>query len=808
MAKPNYLDPARPLNERVADLVSRMTTEEKIGFLPTRQKAVPRLNIPAYIVGGEGAHGLVVRTHGDQWPSGVATVFPQPIGLSCTWDKELMERVGDVIGTEARVYYNRDGRGRWLTLWFPTIDMERDPRWGRTEEAYGEDPFLAGKLAASLIRGAQGGGHLPGDDPFYVKTTCAPKHFYGNNVEKNRAFTSTVVSERVKHEYYLRVFQYAFTEGKALSLMTAYNEVNGIPCIVNPEVKDIVKGEWGCEGFIVADGGDFSQTVTQHHYCETHAQSMALSLKAGVDCFPEDAALITQAASDALAQGLMDEADLDRAVTNILKIRFRMGQFDPDELCPYSFIPPERLCCDEHTQTALEAAQKSVVLLQNDGILPLDPSTCGKVLVVGDLADVTMPDWYSGRPPSSVTPLQAIRGVLPEGSVETVQTHDCCVISYDGAGWLRVEDDGTVCFDGDEESRSVFDEHDYGFTSAAYREVKTGKFLNVRPDGTLGCTSDTLWGWFTYELFFREEDSGRFIPHGETFRDGLSDEGKASVDQTMRCLKRVLLTDGLSRAVDAAARCDTVIVALGNHPLVNGRECFDRPGIAFPARWTRLLERLREVNPNIVLTLIAGVPYAFPKEAKHVRAALYTAHGEQHIGTAVADALFGRINPAGRLSMTWVLSQDDLPDINDYDIINHPRTYMYFDKPMQYPFGHGLSYTEFAYSGLSAERDGDGYSVSCSVRNSGQYGGDEVVQLYAVLHGTPIKSPIRKLCGFERIPFMPNEIKSVSFFVPFGELHLFDEEKSTFAALHKAVTFEIGASSADIRCSTKITIEG
>ena len=802
MPTPDYLNPSLPLKERIDNLLSRLTAEEKTGFLPTRQQGIPRLGIPPYAVGGEGAHGLVVRTHGSQWPNGDATVFPQPIGLSSTWDTDLMRRVGDVIGTEARVYYHRDGRSRWLTLWFPTIDMERDPRWGRTEEAYGEDPFLAGKLAAALIRGTQG------DDPFYVKATCAPKHFYGNNVEKNRVSVSTDMGERVKREYYLRVFEYAFTEGKALSLMTAYNEVNGVPCIVNLEVLEIVKGEWGCGGFVVCDGGDFSQTVTHHHYCETHTESIALSLKAGVDCFPDNPELIIEAALAALKTGLITEADLDRALANQFNVRFRMGQFDPDGLCPYTSIPPERLCCREHSEVALEAARKSAVLLQNDGILPLDPDTCGKVLVVGDLAGVTMPDWYSGKPPQAVTPLEAIRDALPDGMVETARTHDLCVIfDDDGGGWLRVEEDGTVLFDGDTETRAVFEEHDYGFTSAAYRDVKTGKFLAVRHDGTLDCVSDALWGWFTYELFFREEETGRFLPHGDTFRDGLSEENKSRIDGTVRELRRELLTDGLSRAVDAAARCDMVIAVLGNHPLVNGRECFDRPDIAFPKRWTAMLERIRAVNPNIILTLIAGYPYAFPKEADLLRAALYTSHGEQHLGTAVADALFGKINPAGRLSMTWYLSQDDLPDINDYDIINRPRTYMYFDRPVQYPFGYGLSYTAFTYIGLSVSAADGAFEVSCMVRNTGGRAGEEVVQLYAAPHGTPVKAPIRRLCGFDRVMLAPGEVKTVSFTVPLRELALFDERQNAFSILPEAVTFSAGGSSADLRLSEKIKIE-
>ncbi|MDR2572720.1 MAG: hypothetical protein LBD23_20830, partial [Oscillospiraceae bacterium] len=351
MSKPKYMDPSLSLEERVSDLVSQMTLDEKVCFLQTRHPAIERLGIKEFKVGGEGAHGLLVRGPLDQRPYGNSTVFPQPFGFSCTWDVDLMKRVGAVIGDEARIWNEKDNRTQWLTPWFPTIDMERDPRWGRTEEAYGEDPFLVGKLSVALIKGFQG------EDPFYLKAASAPKHFYGNNVEANRASASTNIGERVKREYYLRVFKYAFTEGRAASLMTAYNEINGIPCIVNPEVLNIVKGEWGCEGFIVCDGGDLPQTVTHHKYCETNAEAVALSMKAGIDCFVDmDAERIIGAAKEALSKGLMDESDVDRAVTNIFKVRFRFGQFDPDEMCPFNNMPQERLCGKEHSDVALEAS--------------------------------------------------------------------------------------------------------------------------------------------------------------------------------------------------------------------------------------------------------------------------------------------------------------------------------------------------------------------------------------------------------------------------------------------------------------------
>jgi len=790
-----YLNPSLPLDERVKNIISLMTVEEKIGFLHTQQKAVPRLGINAYSVGGEGAHGLLVRRYYDQWPFGDSTVFPQPIGLSNTWDTDLMHRVGKIIGDEARIWYEKDARSRWLTLWFPTIDMERDPRWGRNEEAYGEDPYLAGKLAAALIKGVQG------DDPFYIKAACAPKHFYGNNVEENRLSTSTDISERVKREYYLRVFKYAFVEGKAMSLMTAYNEINGIPCIVNPEVLDIVKGEWGCEGFIVCDGDDLPQTVTHHRYCESNAEAVALSMKAGVDCFTDQVnEKIISAATEAYQKGLIDEADIDRALTNIFNLRFRLGQFDPDDMCPFTQISQDRLCCEEHSATALEASRKSVVLLRNDGILPLNEKSCGKVLILGDLAEKNMADWYSGRPPEAIAPTEAIRSFLPDGAVESVRIHDLCAIYNEKEnGWLRTDDEGNITYDGDEKTRAIFEEIDWGFNSVSYLNKESGKYLNLMSDFSLGCKSDYVWGWFTHELFLRDEDSGVFLPHGHLYGNRYSDEQVDDIGKFMKTIKRVKTGDGLAPAVEAAKDADTIIVVLGNHPLINGRECFDRPAITFPQRWTELLERLSAVNPNIILSLIAGYPYAFPEESNLLRAVLYTSHGEQYAGSAVADVLFGKFNPAGRLSMTWYLSENDLPYINDYDIINNPRTYMYFEKPVQFPFGFGMSYTEFEYSGLSVKRDDNGFSVTCTVLNTGELCGGEVVQLYSAVQGVPVKAPIKQLCGFARIHLEPGELKNVSFFVPDSEVTLFNESKNAFEVLPESVTFSIGSSSSDIK---------
>ena len=790
-----------PLEERIDYLLKEMTIEEKVGLLPARQAAIPRLDIGEYSVGAEGAHGLLVRRYYDQWPGGKSTVFPQPIGMSCTFDKNLLGRVGDVISTEARIWYEKDNRTKWLTLWFPTIDMERDPRWGRNEEAYGEDPHLAGKLAAALIRGVQG------NHPYYLKASCAPKHFYGNNVEKDRGSTSTNISERLKHEYYLKVFKYAFVEGRAHSLMTAYNEINGVPCIANPENVTIVKGEWGCDGHIVSDGDDLLQTITLHKYCETPAQAIALALKNGVDCFPEQKTEnVTNAALDALKEGLLTVEDIDRAVANTLRTRFRLGQFDPDSVNPYSKIKHDRLCGHEHSAVALETSKKAVVLLKNDGILPLDAKKCGKILMLGDLAEANFADWYSGKPPHVTTPFNAIRKKTSKSRVKAMKTHDLCVIFNEvEKAWLRIDEKGAVTFDGDEDTRAVFEEIDWGFNAVSYRDGTSGKYLNLANDPQregefiLACTSEVVWGWFTMEQFMRDEITGKFLGHGQTFGNRYNEEDNKKIKNLVKSLRSDILTNAMAPIKYEAERSDTVILALGNHPLINGRECYDRPSINFPKRWKKIIDSVCSVNKNVVLMLIAGYPYAFPKEEKSFRAVLYTAHGEQDVGAALADVVFGDYNPAGRTSMTWYQSEKDLPDINDYDIINNPRTYMYFDKPVQYPFGHGLSYTTFDYSDLKIEKNDDGHTVSCKVKNTGELAGDEVVQLYVTLNETPVKAPVKMLCGFERVHFEAGESKTIIFAVPPEDTALYDEEAAAFSIKPKTVTFTIGASSKDIR---------
>ncbi|EXG83222.1 glycoside hydrolase family 3 C-terminal domain-containing protein [Saccharibacillus sacchari] len=522
-----FLDIEQPPEDRIRDLVARLTLEEKLSLLPTRQVAVERLGIPAYNVGGEAAHGVAWK--------GVATVFPQPMSLSSTWNKELLREIGSVIGDEARAYHHSAPEKHGLTLWAPTVDMEKNPLWGRTEEAYGEDPHLTGKLTANLARGMQG------EHEFYLKMVATLKHFFANNNEVGRLDGSSSVTPRNMREYYLEAFRIPFEEGGALSMMTAYNSINGTPAIESPYVQKFVKDEWKMDGFIVCDGGDLSQTVNFHKYHESHAESVAGALLAGVDCLTDDVELVIPAAREALERRLIVEADVDRALVNIFRVRFRLGQFDPQENNPYAQIPESVLCAAEHAELAKRAAEQSVVLLKNDGILPLRRAETKSVAVVGPTADAVWADWYSGTLPYRVSILDGIvtklsgevnehdsAGELSRRSREaaTVQEANDAIAAVDEpARWMALREQtaaGLTSNHAAEQTGVV--RYVEGSDTVRLVDANDGKVLRVRSDetGVLSVQSEesdassdvsllelNRWGWGQHRL--RAHANGRFV---------------------------------------------------------------------------------------------------------------------------------------------------------------------------------------------------------------------------------------------------------------------------------------------------------
>lgn len=839
-----------PLSERVRDLVGRLNLEEKLGLLPTRQHAIARLGIKEYRVGGEAAHGVVA-------PGIPTTVFPQTLGMAMTWDRDLLYRIGEVVGTEARALYKKGEEIGGLTRWAPTVDLERDPRWGRTEEAYGEDPYLTGRLASAYIRGMQG------DHPVYLRMSAALKHFYANNNELGRCWLSVSVPPREKREYYLKAFETPIREGGARSIMTAYNEINGVPCITNPEVRDIVQGEWRMDGFVVCDGGDFGQTVDMHGTYPDHAPSMADTLKAGIDCITDHPEVAMQAARDALAQGLLSEADLDAAISRTLSIRFRLGQFDPPGHNPYDDIPETAVCLPESAALAREAVRKSVVLLKNtDGLLPLKTKGLDAIAVVGPLAHVVYKDWYTGTHPYRITPLDGIRERAGNVSLQHVTGSDRIRLKSVKTGrWLTLDPETAVlrCALSEEEQAAVFERTDWGWGRQTLKAVKEGRYLTlVQPEGVkaegqavhpttsplngleaeyVAGTAEDIWGWFVREqVSLVQEPDGAVLLKTWDMRyvcvtpDGVG-IGVTLPDPDSGRFRLEIVEDGVAQAASAARSAEVAIVVVGNNPIVNAREEYDRSDLVLPPEQERLIHAVHAANPRTVVVVVGSYPFAIGRVDASVPAILTCTHGGQELGHGLADILFGDGNPAGRLNMTWYRHVAQLPDMMEYGIVQSNRTYLYFDGPVLYPFGYGLSYTSFQYGALSitgreAEGEGDApvfaegdgevpvlaegqtLDVQFTVTNTGTVAGDEVPQLYLRALTSRVKRPLRQLAGFERIHLAPGETRTVTFPVPSKELVFWDVTRNRYCLESAPWQVTVGASSADVRLAGTFVVSG
>ncbi|MGO4729981.1 glycoside hydrolase family 3 C-terminal domain-containing protein [Paenibacillus sp. 2KB_22] len=829
-------DASRSLEERLDDLIARLTTEEKIRLIPTREAAVPRLGIPAYNVGGEAAHGVAWK--------GEATVFPQPLGLSSTWNTRLMREIGSVIGDEARAYHHRNPEVHGLTLWAPTVDLERDPRWGRTEEGYGEDPVLTGEMSAALVKGMQG------NDPFYLKMVATLKHFFANNNEKDRLNCSSSIDPRNLREYYLKAFETPFVEGGALSMMTAYNSINGTPAIESPYVNDVVKGEWAMPGFIVCDGGDLSQTVDYHGYHTSHAESAAGALKAGVDCLTDEVDLVVSALEDALDQELLEIADLDRAIRNIFGVRMRLGQLDQSGRNPYASIPESVLCAPEHAKLSYRAAAEAIVLLQNDGLLPLKPEALQKVSVIGPLADVVYTDWYSGTLPYRVSILDGLRNRLPQTDVTytdgndriQLKTADGQVISLGAEGTLvAVPEDSTP-------AAAEFVHQDWGSGSHTLRSVNNHRYVSLTEQGIYQANAPEIGGWFVKEVVQFEpqsdgsnilwtwngipvgmsEHQGRSVlspvppqaePATSTTPDDIGDSGRPNQSpsniQKATAFEIDIVTRGIEQAEEAARSSQASVVVVGNSPYINGKEEVDRPSLLLPPNQVELVKAVCEANPNTVVVIMGSYPFALQELKGIARAIVYMTHAGQELGNALADVLLGHYAPAGRLNMTWYEDESQLPDIMDYDIIQNDMTYMYHQGPVQYAFGHGLTYSEFEYEAIRVSRsapvectDTDHLKIEVEIHNTGERDSDEVVQIYGSSYTSRVKRAQKQLLAFRRIHVKAGTCVTIHFEVPVQKLALWDVTRDRYCLETATWAILAGRSSADIRQSADIEIEG
>jgi beta-glucosidase len=810
-------------DERLADLIRLMTVDEKISQLTNQASSIPRLGLPSYNYWNEALHGVLASR---------VTSFPQAVALGASWDPDLVYRVATAISDEARVKNAFEGKG--LTYWSPTINIARDPRWGRNEESYSEDPYLLSRLGVAFVQGMQGA------DPYYLKTVSTPKHFIANNEEERRHSGSSDVDMRSLFEYYLPAFRQAVVEGKAYSIMGAYNELNHVPCNANMFlVNDLLRRSWGFAGYVVSDCGAINDMVYGHHFFESGAQATARSLLAGCDLSCGDE--YSDYLQEALDQGLLAEKDLDRALTRVLAARFRLGEFDPPELVPYSAIPKERLDCKEHRELALEAARKSIVLLKNDGILPLRKDKIKSSAVIGPNAAKAQLGIYSGSPNFQVSPLEGIKEKAASLGIQV----EYLAGSDMGGGLLRpIEPQYFAAVEGSDKTGlkgEYFTNMELAGTPAVIRidpavDFSFGAFspapgipedrFSVRWSGKI-IPPETI-----HQLGVSNDDGARLYLDGKLIIDDWQDHGekanKVAVDlQAGKEYEIVLefydntfnadakLTWDLrqkdySQAKEVAARNDQVILVLGISPGISQEE-FDRREIELPIVQRNLIEEVSRVNKNIVIVLVNGGPLALAGREEKVKAIVEAWYAGESGGTAIADVLFGDVNPGGKLPETFYASTQQLPPFSDYDLINHPRTYMYFNQPVLFPFGHGLSYTRFTYSNLrlNSERiknDGD-LEIQFEIQNTGQVKGDEVAQVYVHDADASLKVPINQLKRFQRIVLNPGEQRTLTFKIPASEFSFYDIKTNGFKTETGQWEIQIGSSSKDIRLKKLFTIE-
>lgn len=784
--------------ERARKLVAQMTEEEKLGLLSTHHHEIPRLGLGEFYIGTEVARGYVGRE-----PERTSTVFPQPVGLAATFDRELLERLGEIAGIEARAYYNRDKRGG-LCLWGPTVDMVRDPRWGRTEEAYGEDPMLAGTLTAAYTKG------MAGERNGYYMTVPTLKHFCANNNEETRGNCNARIPLDLKYGYYYAAFENPIRWGGARSVMAAYNEINGLPAIMNPELGTMLRDQWGL-WFVVSDGGDYSQNVTAHGFCETLSESYVLSLTGGCDTMTDMDELVSKAARKALDKGIITWEEIDRSIERTVAARLRLGQLDETE---FDRIDDSVIDCPEHRETNLRAAREQVVMLANRGLLPIE-ETPENIAVVGPLADENLMDWYTGYSAREVSVLEGIRREYRGSIVEYDTLWDRVSVMCPNGKYLSAKEDGTVIADADRVTDSeLFELQDWGENWKNLFSVKYQRYVRLFDDNTIKLHNRRIYDWFTRETFNFFDYEGKtvieeFLHHRRLVcgPDGvLTVINKRSVDDSMR-FRINIESSGEQRAADIADRNDLVIYCVGNHPVQTAKECYDRRTLSLNIQ-KGMTFKMAMHNPNTLLVLVSSYPYALDGGEEFAGAALWTSHAGEHLGTAVAETVRGKNPPSGRLPLTWYRSELELPDIENYDIRSAGTTYMYFTGKPMFPFGHGLTYASFEYSGLTVTQTEKGVTAELTVSNTSEYDCDEVVQLYFRAEGSEYQRPLKKLCAFERVHIKAGESRKVTLEASAHIFRIYDCRSGRMMIEDCDCVFMAGASSEDIRCTVSLHIDG
>jgi len=674
-----FNDPNRTPEERIEFLLQNLSLEEKISQMLFYSSALSKVGIPEYNWWNECLHGVA--------RAGVATVFPQAIALAASFDQEMLYEVASAIADEARAKHHefakKEERGiyKGLTYWTPNINIFRDPRWGRGQETYGEDPYLTGRLGVAFIRGLQG------DHPKYMKIAACAKHFaVHSGPEAQRHEFDAVVSKKDLYETYLPAFREAVKEAKVEAVMGAYSRVNGEPaCASKTLLIEILRKEWGFEGHVVSDCGAIEDLHKHHKYTKSPEESAAAAVKNGLDL---NCGFVFTGLKSAVEKGLLTEEDIDQALIRLFKTRIKLGMFDPPEMVPYTGIPYEVNDCRQHRELALEAARKSLVLLKNQcSLLPLKKEEIKSIAVIGPNADdklILLGNYY-GLPSQYVTPLSGVRAAVGPG-VRVLYAQGC--------------DRGTTEVD--------------------------------------------FWG----------------EPP----------------------------TSGFAEALAAAERADVVLMCLGLSPEMEGEEGAvansdgggDRTDLGLPGMQEELLQAVASTGKPIILTLFNGSPIAINWAQENIPAIIEAWYPGEEGGTALAQMIFGDYNPAGRLPLTFVKSIDQLPPFTDYSMKG--RTYRYMEEEPLYPFGYGLSYSQFAYTGLSLSSDqfdiakDEALQVRVDLTNQGELDGEEVAQLYIKHMEASVATPKWQLKGVKRLALKAGEGKRVEFTVGRRDLAVVDAE--------------------------------
>jgi beta-glucosidase len=792
-----FKNPALSIDQRVDDLVSRMTLDEKISQMMNIAVAIPRLGIPYYNWWNEGLHG-VART-------GVATVFPQAIGMAATFNDSLLYNVATVISDEFRAKYNvymKDTKNKGivgLTIWSPNINIFRDPRWGRGQETYGEDPYLTSRMGVAFVKGLQG------NDPVYLKTVSTPKHYaVHSGPEPLRHKFDIDISERDFLDTYTPAFEACIKEGKAFSIMSAYNSFRGVPASAsNYLLTKLLRDTWGFRGYVVSDCDAVADIYNGHKYTSSLTEAAALAVKAGCDLNCGDS---YGHLKEAIEKGYLNEKDIDKSVKRLMEARFRLGMFDPENIVPYNKIAPEENDSPEHRKLSVTAAEQTMVLLKNENnLLPLKKNI-KSIAVIGPNADnpEVMYGNYNGTPSKFVTPLQGIKNavskstkvyyalgdthvegqttldIIPYKNLMTGNDHGLKGEYYQNkelsGSPKEIRIDSTVNFNWDSKVPAA------GFTSENYSVRWTGQLI-VPKTGKyqLAITGDDGYRFYWDDSLIMNEWKDQ-SPSTSLYNVQLTEGSRHNVKieyyqngggATIQFGWYLYGKDPKEEALEIAKKSDVIIYCGGISPTLEGEEMSvpyegfsggDRTSINLPGIQENLLKELKATGKPIVFVMMNGSALAINWENTNIPAILEAWYPGQEGGTAIANVLFGSYNPAGRLPVTFYKSLDQLPPFDNYNMKG--RTYRFFDKEPLYPFGYGLSYTSFKYSSIDVQKDakpGDTIRVKVKVENIGKMDGDEVVQLYVKHTDSPVPVPNIAIEGFRRIHLKQGEEKEIEF---------------------------------------------